>query len=56
MSRKSSFIDHAVLYLPVSTFVGTSLFTLCKEKLMKRHTEHQLQAGMESHYGHPGGG
>ena len=38
MSGKTTLSDHAVLYLPVSTFVGTGfLFTLCKEKLMKRH-------------------
>lgn len=35
---KTTLSDHAVLYLPVSTFVDTGfLFTLCKEKLMKRH-------------------
>lgn len=35
---KTTLSEHAVLYLPVSTFVGTGfLFTLCKEKLMKRH-------------------
>lgn len=38
MPGKTTLSDHAVLYLPVSTFVGTGfLFTLCKEKLMKRH-------------------
>ncbi len=38
MSGKTTLSEHAVLYLPVSTFVGPAfLFTLCKEKLMKRH-------------------
>ncbi|MCN9981598.1 autotransporter adhesin family protein, partial [Escherichia coli] len=35
---KTTLSDHAVLYLPVSTlWVPAFLFTLCKEKLMKRH-------------------
>ncbi len=38
MSRENHFIDHAVLYLPVPIlWVPAFLFTLCKEKLMKRH-------------------